>query len=33
MTDDDGHDGAAYLAGSPVRIEILRALRREPRRP
>lgn len=33
MTGDDGHDGAAYLAGSPVRVEILRALRREPRRP
>ncbi|MFD1570594.1 helix-turn-helix transcriptional regulator [Halorubrum laminariae] len=33
MTGDDGHDGAAYLAGSPVRVEILRALRCEPRRP
>jgi len=33
MTGDDGHDGAAYLSGSPVRVEILRTLRREPRRP
>ena len=33
MTSDDGHDGAQYLAGSPVRIAVLRALRREPRRP
>jgi predicted transcriptional regulator len=33
MTTDDGHDGAQYLAGSPVRVAILRTLRREPRRP
>ncbi|MDZ5812235.1 transcriptional regulator [Halorubrum sp. AD140] len=33
MTADDGHDGAQYLAGSPVRVSILRTLRREPRRP
>ncbi|MUW14879.1 transcriptional regulator [Halorubrum sp. CBA1125] len=33
MTADDGHDGAQYLAGSPVRVAILRALREEPRRP
>ena len=33
MTSDDGHDGAQYLAGSPVRVAILRALREEPRRP
>ncbi|WP_128906752.1 helix-turn-helix transcriptional regulator [Halorubrum amylolyticum] len=33
MTADDGHDGAQYLAGSPVRVAMLRALRREPRRP
>ena len=33
MTSDDGHDGAQYLAGSPVRVAVLRALRREPRRP
>jgi len=33
MTVDDGHDGAQYLAGSPVRVAMLRALRAEPRRP
>jgi predicted transcriptional regulator len=33
MTAEDGHDGAQYLAGSPVRVAILRALREEPRRP
>jgi len=33
MTSDDGHDGAQCLAGSPVRVAVLRALRREPRRP
>ncbi|WP_144924558.1 helix-turn-helix transcriptional regulator [Halorubrum salsamenti] len=33
MTVDDGHDGAQYLAGSPVRVAMLRALRDEPRRP
>jgi len=33
MTADDGHDGAQYLAGSPVRVAMLRALRAEPRRP
>ncbi|MFC7185908.1 helix-turn-helix transcriptional regulator [Halorubrum yunnanense] len=33
MTADDGHDGAQYLAGSPVRVAILRTLRREPLRP
>ncbi|WP_280585963.1 transcriptional regulator [Halorubrum sp. Boch-26] len=33
MTSDDGHGGAQYLAGSPVRVAILRTLRREPRRP
>ncbi|EMA65117.1 hypothetical protein C461_14785 [Halorubrum aidingense JCM 13560] len=33
MTSDQGHDGAQYLAGSPVRVAILRALRQEPRRP
>ncbi|EMA61448.1 helix-turn-helix transcriptional regulator [Halorubrum lipolyticum] len=33
MTADDGHDGAQYLAGSPVRVAMLRALREEPRRP
>ena len=33
MTSDDGHDGAQYLAGSPVRVAILRALRDDPRRP
>ncbi|KDS91800.1 hypothetical protein FK85_18480 [Halorubrum saccharovorum] len=33
MTGDDGHDGAQYLAGSPVRVAMLRALREEPRRP
>lgn len=33
MTADRGHDGAKYLAGSPVRVAILRTLRREPHRP
>ncbi|MFW6317573.1 MAG: helix-turn-helix transcriptional regulator [Halorubrum sp.] len=33
MTAEVGHDGAQYLAGSPVRVAILRALREEPRRP
>jgi len=33
MTPDQGHDGAKYLAGSPVRVAILRTLRRDPRRP
>ena len=33
MMSDDGHDGAQYLAASPVRVAVLRALRREPRRP
>jgi len=33
MTADDGHDGVQYLAGSPVRVAMLRALRSEPRRP
>jgi predicted transcriptional regulator len=33
MTAEDGHGGAQYLAGSPVRVAILRALREEPRRP
>ncbi len=33
MTSDDGHAGAQYLAGSPVRVAVFRALRREPRRP
>jgi len=33
MTADQGHDDAKYLAGSPVRVAILRALRRDPRRP
>lgn len=33
MTSEDGHDGAQYLAGSPVRVAMLRALRDEPRRP
>lgn len=33
MTADHGHDGAKYLAGSPIRVAILRILRREPRRP
>ncbi|WP_418284053.1 helix-turn-helix transcriptional regulator [Halorubrum sp. DTA46] len=33
MTSDRGHDGAQYLAGSPVRVAMLRALREEPRRP
>jgi predicted transcriptional regulator len=33
MTADDGHGGAQYLAGSPVRVAVLRTLRREPRRP
>ncbi|ELZ47943.1 hypothetical protein C465_10384 [Halorubrum distributum JCM 9100] len=33
MTAEVRHDGAQYLAGSPVRVAILRALREEPRRP
>lgn len=33
MASDSGHDDARYLAGSPVRIAILRALDRNPRRP
>ncbi|ELZ58866.1 MULTISPECIES: helix-turn-helix transcriptional regulator [Halorubrum] len=33
MTAEEGHDGAQYLAGSPVRVAILRTLREEPRRP
>ncbi|MES3160086.1 MAG: transcriptional regulator [Halorubrum sp.] len=33
MTSGPPHDGAQYLAGSPVRVEILRVLRREPSRP
>jgi predicted transcriptional regulator len=33
MTAEDGHDGAQYLAGSPVRVAVLRALRDDPRRP
>lgn len=33
MTADREHDGAKYLAGSPVRVAILRTLRGEPRRP
>ncbi|MGM0447655.1 MAG: helix-turn-helix transcriptional regulator [Methanobacteriota archaeon] len=33
MTAEEGHDGAQYLAGSPVRVAILRALREQPRRP
>ncbi|SMO38105.1 helix-turn-helix transcriptional regulator [Halorubrum cibi] len=33
MASDSGHDDAQYLAGSPVRIAILRALGRKPRRP
>ncbi|QWC19457.1 helix-turn-helix domain-containing protein [Halorubrum sp. 2020YC2] len=33
MRAEDGHDGAQYLAGSPVRVAILRALREDPRRP
>jgi len=33
MTAEEGHDGTRYLAGSPVRVAILRALREEPRRP
>lgn len=33
MTSDHGHGGAQYLAGSPVRVAMLRALREEPRRP
>ncbi|GAA0723976.1 putative transcriptional regulator [Halorubrum trapanicum] len=33
MTAEDGHDGAQYLAGSPVRVAILRALRENPQRP
>ena len=30
---DAAHDGAQYLAGSPARVALLRALRTEPRRP
>lgn len=30
---DVAHDGAQYLAGSPARVALLRALRTEPRRP
>ncbi|MFC5279841.1 helix-turn-helix transcriptional regulator [Halorubrum rubrum] len=33
MASDSGHDDAQYLAGSTVRIAILRALDRKPRRP
>ncbi|WP_435095371.1 helix-turn-helix transcriptional regulator [Halorubrum sp. N11] len=33
MRADNGHDGAQYLAGSPVRVAMLRTLREEPRRP
>ncbi len=33
MASDSGHDDARYLAGSPVRVAILRVLRRDPRRP
>jgi predicted transcriptional regulator len=33
MASDTGHDDAQYLAGSPVRVAILRTLDREPRRP
>lgn len=33
MPSDSGHDDARYLAGSPARVDILRALRAEPRRP
>jgi len=33
MTSDQGHDGAQYLAGSPVRVAMLRTLRHEPLRP
>ena len=33
MRVDDGHDGVQYLAGSPVRVAMLRAIREEPRRP
>lgn len=32
-SDEGGHDGAQYLAGSPVRVAMLRALREAPRRP
>ncbi|WP_193309843.1 winged helix-turn-helix domain-containing protein [Halorubrum halophilum] len=32
-SDEDGHGGAQYLAGSPVRVAMLRALREDPRRP
>ncbi|RAW44639.1 transcriptional regulator [Halorubrum sp. 48-1-W] len=33
MASDSGHDDARYLAGSPIRVAILRALDRNPRRP
>ncbi|WP_066412137.1 helix-turn-helix transcriptional regulator [Halorubrum aethiopicum] len=33
MASDSGHDDAQYLAGSTVRVAILRALDRKPRRP
>lgn len=33
MPADSGHDDAQYLAGSPVRVAILRRLREEPCRP
>ena len=33
MTAEQGHDGAQYLAGSPVRIALLRTLREDPQRP
>ena len=33
MASDTGHDDAQYLAGSPVRVAILRTLDHEPRRP
>jgi len=33
MSADQGHAGAKYLAGSPVRVAILRTLRSDPRRP
>lgn len=33
MASDSGHDDARYLTGSPARVAILRALRRDPRRP
>ncbi len=33
MSNGDAHDGVRYLSGSPARVSILRAIRREPRRP